>query len=288
MEPRSLKYLADACAGELRCGSADSVATNVCTDSRHARPGDLFFAIRGERFDGHDFLAEVAAKGVAAVVVEKKRIPRSPPGCAVVAVEEVRAAFGRLAAAYRKEFRLPMVAVAGSNGKTTTKDLLASVLSRKFSTLSSEASFNNDIGVPTTLLRLERSHQAAVLEAGTNHPGELAPLLDLIQPQCGVLTNIGREHLEFFGDVAGVAQEEGWLAERLPPEGTLFLNGDSEWTGSVVARRFATTRPTPASSLPRSISASFSSSERPMAPRHMRRCASRLSLPQETRRARAA
>ncbi len=236
MEPRSLKYLADACGGELRCGAADSVATNVCTDSRHARPGDLFFAIRGEHFDGHDFLAEVAAKGVAAVVVEKKRIPSSPPGCAILAVEEVRAAFGRLAAAYRKEFRLPMVAVAGSNGKTTTKDLLASVLSRKFSTLSSEASFNNDIGVPTTLLRLEPSHQAAVLEAGTNHPGELAPLLDLIQPQLGVLTNIGREHLEFFGDVAGVAQEEGWLAERLPPEGTLFLNGDSEWTGPVVAR----------------------------------------------------
>ena len=126
---------------------------------------------------------------------------------------------------------MPVVAVGGSNGKTTTKELLASVLWQKFATLWSEASFNNDIGVPLTLLRLEKTHQAAVLEVGTNHPGELAPLVNMIQPKFGVMTNIGREHLEFFGDVAGVAQEEGWLAELLPADGKLFLNGDSEWAG---------------------------------------------------------
>ena len=144
--------------------------------------------------------------------------------------------FGKLAAAYRKDFDLPVVCVGGSNGKTTTKELLASVLRQKFSTLWSEASFNNDIGVPLTLLRLEKSHQAAVLEAGTNHPGELAPLVKMIQPKFGVLTNIGREHLEFFGDVAGVAQEEGWLAELLPADGKLFVNGDNEWTEKIAAR----------------------------------------------------
>ena len=113
---------------------------------------------------------------------------------------------------------------------------LGSVLRQKFSTLSSDASFNNDIGVPITLLRLEKTHAAAVLEVGTNHPGELAPLVSLIQPKYGVITSIGREHLEFFGDLAGVAQEEGALAELLPADGKLFLSGDSEWT-SVIAKR---------------------------------------------------
>ena len=154
----------------------------------------------------------------------------------MLAVEDVRAAFGKLAAVYRRDFTLPVIAVGGSNGKTTTKELLASVLRQKFSTLWSEASFNNDIGVPTTLLRLEKSHQAAVLEVGTNHPGELAPLVKMIQPTIGIITNIGREHLEFFGDVAGVAQEEGALAELLPADGKLFLNGDGEWTEKIAAR----------------------------------------------------
>ena len=143
------------------------------------------------------------------------------PGCAVLAVADVRVALGKLAAAYRNDFSLPVIAVAGSNGKTTVKELVASVLRQKFSTLASEASFNNDIGVPLTLLRLEKSHRAAVLEAGTNHPGELAPLVQMIRPKFGIITNIGREHLEFFGDVAGVAQEEGWLAELLPADGKL-------------------------------------------------------------------
>ena len=120
------------------------------------------------------------------------------------------------------------------------KDLIASVLRQKFATLGNEASFNNDIGVPMTLLRLEKTHQAAVLEAGTNHPGELAPLVGIIAPRFGVITSIGREHLEFFGDLAGVAQEEGRLAEGLPAEGKLFLNGDGEWAEKIAARARAT------------------------------------------------
>jgi UDP-N-acetylmuramoyl-tripeptide--D-alanyl-D-alanine ligase len=126
--------------------------------------------------------------------------------------------------------------VGGSNGKTTTKELVASVLRQKLATLCSEASFNNDIGVPLTLLRLEKSHQAAVLEVGTNHSGELAPLVNMIRPRYGIITCIGREHLEFFGDVAGVAREEGALAELLPADGKLFVNGDDEWTGRLAER----------------------------------------------------
>jgi len=126
--------------------------------------------------------------------------------------------------------------VGGSNGKTTTKELVASVLNTRLATLWSEASYNNDIGVPLTLLRLEKSHQAAVLETGTNHPGELAPLVKMIQPSYGVLTAVGREHLEFFGDVTGVAWEEGWLAELLPADGKLFVNGDNDWSLQTVPR----------------------------------------------------
>ncbi len=235
-----MKFVAEACAAEIRRGAGETPVARVCIDSRQAGPGDLFFAIKGERFDGHDFLNEVAAKGVAAVVVERKKIPASLPECAVLVVDDARQALGQFAAAYRQEFDLPVIAVGGSNGKTTTKELIASVLRQKLATVWSEASFNNDIGVPLTLLRLEKPHRAAVLEAGTNHPGELAPLVRMIRPKYGVLTNIGREHLEFFGDLAGVAQEEGWLAELLPADGRLVVNGDCEWTGRVVTRTRAT------------------------------------------------
>jgi len=200
----------------------------------------MFFAIKGEKFDGHEFVGEVVTKGVAAVVVEKSKVKalRSvvPSKVGLLGVDDVRIALGKVAAAYRGQFDIPVIAVAGSNGKTTTKELAASVLRQKYSTLWSEASFNNDIGVPMTLLRLNKGHQAAVLEVGTNHPGELAPLVKMITPKIGIITSIGREHLEFFGDVAGVAQEEGALAELLPVDGTLLLNGDSEWAEKIAAR----------------------------------------------------
>ena len=184
--------MAEACGAEIIGGAADVEVKAVCTDSRLAKAGDLFFAIKGDKFDGHNFAAEVAVKGVAAIVVESKKVPTFVLNCPLLTVKDVRAALGKLAAAHRREFALPVIAVGGSNGKTTVKELLASVLRQKFPTLASEASFNNDIGVPMTLLRLETFHQAAVLEAGTNHPGELAPLLKMIAPKIGVITSIGR------------------------------------------------------------------------------------------------
>jgi UDP-N-acetylmuramoyl-tripeptide--D-alanyl-D-alanine ligase len=236
MDSRSVKFVAETCAGEQFCGPPDVVVTRVCSDSRQAQAGDLFFALKGDRFDGHDFIADVTARGVSAVVVERGRTPAVRPGAAVIAVDNPREALGRLAAGYRADFRLPVIAVGGSNGKTTTKELLAAVLRQKFNTLWSEASFNNDIGVPLTLLRLGSEHQVAVLEAGTNHPGELAPLVRMINPKLGIITSIGREHLEFFGDVDGVVREEGALAELLPADGTLFLNGDGDWAESLAQR----------------------------------------------------
>ena len=228
-------YLAEGCGGQLRHGSPQRLATNICTDSRKAGPGDLFFALAGERFDAHTFLPEVAKRGVIGVVAECEKIPANF-FTTVIAVDNTREALGKMAARYRRDFDLPIIAVGGSNGKTTTKELLASVLRQKFKTHWSEASFNNDIGVPVTLLKLESAHQAAVLEVGTNHPGELAPLLQLIRPQMGVITSIGREHLEFFGDLDGVAKEEGELAHVLPAEGRLFVNGESELIELIVRR----------------------------------------------------
>jgi len=239
MEARSLRFIATACAGEQLTGSPEALVQRVNTDSRRAQAGDLFFALAGGRFDGHDYLRQASEKGAGAVVVERARVPAGWSGCAMIAVENTRKALGGLASTYRQEFAPQLVAIGGSNGKTTTKELVASVLRQKVATLWSEASFNNEIGVPLTLLRLEQAHQAAVLEVGTNHPGELAPLVEMMRPSHGVITCIGREHLEFFGDVAGVAREEGCLAELLPADGKLLVNGDDEWTGRLVKRTHA-------------------------------------------------
>ncbi len=239
MDARSLKFISEACGGELLCGPGEALVSRVCTDSRQLQVGDLFIAVAGEKFDAHDYLVEVARKGAAALVVARAKAGNASSlsgSVGIIAVDDTRLALGRLAARYRADFSLPVVAIGGSNGKTTTKELLASVLRQKFNTLWSEASFNNDIGVPLTLLKLDRNHGAAVIEVGTNHPGELSPLLKMVQPQFGVLTNIGREHLEFFGNLDGVAREESWLAEFLPASGKLFINGDNEWTPSIVRR----------------------------------------------------
>jgi UDP-N-acetylmuramoyl-tripeptide--D-alanyl-D-alanine ligase len=239
VETRDVEFILGACAGKLVAGSRGTLIKRITTDSRAAQSGDLFVALAGERHDGHEFLRDVIAKGVDAVMVETNKVPANLPKCAVIVVDNTRKALGQVAARYRSDFSLPVVAVGGSNGKTTTKELLASILRQKLATVWSEASFNNDIGVPLTLLRLEKKHEAGVMEVGTNHPGELAPLLGMIQPRMGVITSIGREHLEFFKDLAGVAREEGTLAEQLPVGGILFMNGDSEWTPQIVHRTSA-------------------------------------------------
>lgn len=239
METRNLQELAAACGGELRGGLPTLQVRRVTTDSRDARPGDLFLALSGERFDGHDFLPTAVAQGVTAAVIARSRMSTLPATLPGILVDDPRAALGRIAAAYRRDFDVPVVCVGGSNGKTTTKELIGAVLSAAFPTLKSTASFNNNIGVPATLLRLESRHRAAVLEAGTNHPGELAPLIRLIAPRLGVITSIGREHLEFFGSLEGVVNEEGWLAELLPSAedgGVLFLPGSMPEAPALVRR----------------------------------------------------
>jgi UDP-N-acetylmuramoyl-tripeptide--D-alanyl-D-alanine ligase len=207
-------------------------ATGVSTDSRSAGHGDLFVAIRGERFDGHDFISMAVERGAAGIVVDARWAEANGPMMTRlhvprIVVDDSVQALGALARSVRRQFKIPVIAVGGSNGKTTTKEMVKAVLSRTMRVLATEGNLNNHIGVPQTLFRLEKRHEAAIVELGTNHPGEIASLCSVAEPTHGLLTNIGREHLEFFGTVEGVADAEGelwqWLAEH---GGTAFVNGD--------------------------------------------------------------
>jgi UDP-N-acetylmuramoyl-tripeptide--D-alanyl-D-alanine ligase len=229
---QTLQFVIDTCGGEPVGWDSAAPFQRVCTDTRQLQAGDLFLALRGENFNGNQFARQALEAGAVAVVLDEPIAGAVP----CLLVPDARQALGQLGAEHRREFHLPLFAIAGSNGKTSTKAMLASILREQFETLHSEASFNNDIGVPATLLRLEPRHQAAVLEVGTNHPGELAPLVKMAAPRFGLLTGIGREHLEHFGDLDGVAREEGWLAELLPAGGKLFLNGDGDWVEGMVNR----------------------------------------------------
>jgi UDP-N-acetylmuramoyl-tripeptide--D-alanyl-D-alanine ligase len=236
MNPQPLETLVQDCHGVLRGGAGARRVERITTDSRSLRPGDLFVCLRGPHFDGHRFAAAALRQGAVAVLGEPDGLPAADGLRPAVIVPEARRALGELAAANRRRFAGPVVVVAGSNGKTTTKELVAAVLRQRFRTVASPASFNNDIGLPLTLLELGSAHEAAVVEAGTNHPGELAALLALAQPTHGVLTRLGREHLEFFGSFAGVLEEEGALAEFVPPPGALVLIGDGPGAERVARR----------------------------------------------------
>ncbi len=241
MEPFPLQFFADAAGAELIAAQPLSMVRRITTDSRQVQSGDLFVALRGDRFDGHDYLESVHRQGGYALISTAWR-NRAPVDLPRLVVDSPRSAYARLAHAYRRQFNLPVICIAGSNGKTTTKEMVAALLSAGICTLKSEASFNNDIGLPASLLRIERRHQAGVFEVGTNHPGELAPLVRLAAPRIGVLTSIGREHLEFFGDLAGVAAEEGALAEWLPSAalgGLLVIQGECAFASHVAARTSA-------------------------------------------------
>lgn len=208
--------------------------TGVSTDSRATKPGEVFIALRGERFDAHDFVTKAIGCGAAAVVVDRKWADANGTmlvsiGVPRLVVEDTTVALGALAALHRKKFTIPFIAIAGSNGKTTTKNMLSAVLATKYSVLSTDGNLNNQVGVPQTLFRLSPEHDVAVVEIGTNHFGELEYLCRILAPTHGLITNIGREHLEFFGTLDGVMKAEGELLDSLrSAKGTLFLNKDDE------------------------------------------------------------
>lgn len=203
---------------------------DVLTDSRLVKPGSVFVALRGERFDAHDFLMDVAAQGASAVVVE-----RLVPGLAVpaIVVPDTRAALGQIAHGWRSLYSVPVIGVTGSNGKTTVKEMLVSILAAAFGEdgyLGTRGNFNNDIGVPLTLFRLAPSHRAAVIEMGMNHPGEIAVLSRIAAPTLGLVNNAQREHQEFMASVEAVARENGAVIRHLPPTGVAVFPSDDDFT----------------------------------------------------------
>ena len=206
----------------------------VATDSRAVNQDELFFAIKGEKYDAHDFIHDVIRAGVAAVVVQrewaqKNEIHFKPLSYTVVIVPDTTVAFGELARIYRRKFDIPVIAIGGSNGKTTTKEMVSAVLKTKYDVLQTEGNLNNHIGVPQTIFRLTPKHDVAVVELGTNHFGELKYLCEIAEPTHGLITNVGKEHLEFFVDEEGVAREEKELFRFLEKnKGIPFVNCDDK------------------------------------------------------------
>jgi UDP-N-acetylmuramoyl-tripeptide--D-alanyl-D-alanine ligase len=215
---------------------ANEVAfTGVSTDSRTIRRGDLFIPLRGDTFDGHNFITKAIEAGATGIVadakwVEANQILFSSLNVPRVIVEDTIRALGRLANAHRKKFKIPVLVIGGSNGKTTTKEMVSSVLRSKFRVLSTEGNLNNHVGVPHMMLRLEKEHRIAVFEIGTNHFGEIDYLCSIVEPTHVLVTNVGREHLEFFGTVDGVAKAEGeayaWIRQNRRSAGLCFVNQD--------------------------------------------------------------
>lgn len=235
MDATSFEKIALWSAGRLATGSPLGTVTTVCTDSRSLKAGDLFVALRGDKFDGHTFIAEASKRGAAGAIVEE--FPAElPPGFAVILVKDTLQALQRLGAEYRRSLDLQVVGLTGSNGKTSTKDLTAAVLSENFQVTKTEGNLNNHIGVPLTLLRARGTDQIGVFEFGMNHAGEIAPLAAMAAPEVGIITNIGMAHIEYMGSREAIAQEKGMLAEALPPSGTLILNANDPFSESIAVR----------------------------------------------------
>jgi UDP-N-acetylmuramoyl-tripeptide--D-alanyl-D-alanine ligase len=231
---RTLRNFARACGGRLEGG--DRVFAGVSSDSRTLSAGDLFIALRGPRFNGNEFVGTALAAGAAGALVDA---PQSL-GLAQVVVADTQQALSRAGHAWRSALDIPVIGVAGSNGKTTAKEMTAAILSAAGNTLATRGNLNNHIGVPLTLLRLEPGHRFAVIEMGANRAGEVAELVRVARPTVGLITNAGAEHLEGFGSLEGVARAEGEMVAGLAAEATAVINADDEfadlWRGMTRAR----------------------------------------------------
>ncbi len=225
-------------------GWAKQRIRRIGLDTRSLQPGDLFLALRGDRFDGHDFVAAALSNGaVGAIVLDsydvsglalKRSSKRTRP--VILGVSDPLHAYQQLAAFHRNRFQIPVVAVTGSNGKTTTKEMVASVMAHRWKILKTEGNLNNRVGVPQTVLRLNDRHKGAVIEMGVDHLGQTARLCEIARPTIGIIANIGPDHLEFFGTMEVSAQAKAELLDFLPTDGTAILNADDPYYDYLAAR----------------------------------------------------
>ncbi|HEX3036829.1 MAG TPA: UDP-N-acetylmuramoyl-tripeptide--D-alanyl-D-alanine ligase [Thermodesulfobacteriota bacterium] len=228
-----LNWVLSSVNGKLLSKSEEVIFSGISTDSRRIMKDELFFALCGDNFDGHNFVQEAFDKGAIGAVVEKP-ISATANGKVLIHVPSTLRALGDLASAWRKSFKnLKLAAITGSNGKTTTKEMTSSILSLKFNVLKNSGNLNNQIGLPLTLFKLRDSHTAAIVELGMNEFGEIRRLAEIALPDVGAITNVGRAHLEKLGGIEGVAKAKGELVERFTEDNTFVVNIDNPWTRKI-------------------------------------------------------
>ncbi len=233
----TLEEVARFCGGRLVKGDPLLPVDRLHTDTRTLVAGDCFVALQGDRFDGHAFVPQVKSHGaVAALISHPLTSSDLPDDLGLVEVPNTLEALQRFAANYRQLLSVRTIGVTGSSGKTSTKELIASVLRTRYKTKATEGNLNNHIGVPLTLIRLDEDDEYGVVEMGMNHPGEIAPLARMTAPEIGVISSIGPAHIEFFADQAAIAAEKAELIAALPPEGLAVLNADDEWSRRIANR----------------------------------------------------
>jgi UDP-N-acetylmuramoyl-tripeptide--D-alanyl-D-alanine ligase len=235
MNRLSISQIAAFAGGTVSSAGGKVFVDRISTDSRTLKGGELFVALHGENFDGHNFVESAVNAEAAGAIVRSKWKGRTPERFPLIRVEDTLQAYQKLAANYRKSLSLKVVAITGSNGKTSTKDFAASVLARRFRVTRTEGNFNNHIGLPRMILEATSEDEVAVWEIGMNHPGEVAVLAKLAAPDVAVITNIGLAHIEFMGSREAIAKEKGALVEAVDAEGTVILNADDPFTKSISA-----------------------------------------------------
>ncbi|MEN6462041.1 MAG: UDP-N-acetylmuramoyl-tripeptide--D-alanyl-D-alanine ligase [Syntrophomonas sp.] len=225
----TLEFVLNSVNGRLLCGNKDSIVCDVSTDSRTISPGTLFIALKGDNFDGHDFAMAALHQGASVAVIDKMvDISECPAGCGIIMVNDTLEALQQLATSYRAKFDVPVVAVTGSVGKTTTKDLLAFCLASRFNTLKTPGNFNNDIGLPLTILNLNPDHQVLVVEMAMRGSGEISRLASIARPTCAIISNIEPVHLETMGTLNNICQAKCEVLAALKDSDFALINGDNE------------------------------------------------------------
>src|SRR5437016_7667146 len=239
MNKLSIFQIAEFASASVSGGNGNVSIDKISTDSRTLKHGELFVALRGENFDGHKFVEAAVKTGAVGAIVDLGWKGKVPDNFTVICVEDTLQAYQNIAANYRKSLPLKVLAITGSNGKTSTKDFAASVLGRKFRVTKTQGNFNNHVGLPRTILEATSNDNIAVWEIGMNHPGEVAPLAKIAAPDAAIITNVGVAHIEFMGTREAIAKEKGALAEAVGANGTVILNADDSFSKDIAGRTSA-------------------------------------------------